>query len=163
LLERQRLLEREHESEQHRREDTLRWVEQRKALYAEILAAYREWLGDVRVWGDPAPWVDPQQANQEYFESRTFDYKQVTARLRHPLGELLLIGSDEVERSAERLHAQLYAIEVMRVGDEPPTSKKMLEEVERRYEQLVVGMRRDLGVTIDRSSGGDDRNLASTE
>ncbi|MBG6099808.1 hypothetical protein ACLQ3D_20950 [Micromonospora vinacea] len=134
------------------REDDRRWVEQRKSLYTATLAAFTEWVRDVRDWGGtPFPGESAEEAHRNYLARRTFHYRQAANQLDPVMMEVELLAGQSVQGAAEALYAQLIAVEAVRVGDEPPTGSTMLAEVERRFEALKVAMRADLGVAESRA------------
>jgi hypothetical protein len=151
--------DREHAQRQH--EDERRWVSERKALYAEVLAVYEEWIVDVRAWDDPVPWLDRELAHQEYLAARKFDYRQAFDRLRGPLAELTLLASDKVRESSDALLAQLIAIEAFRSDGRQSEHRHMVQEAERRRSRLIAAMRNDLGLAWEERQVRDPTSSSS--
>jgi hypothetical protein len=136
----------EHEQDRWQREDERRWAEERRALYAQYLAAVLPWMVRARYW--KSPYFDPDTTIEVLRkQEKPFDWQATcdsTDELEH---DIELIGSDRAVSAARSLTAQLLGFEACHI--KPYTMKQldvMAAECEARFDRLKSVLRDDLGI-----------------
>lgn len=128
------------------REDERRWVERRRALYAQYLEAVRPWMQHVRHW--TGPYWEPETTTKESLrnEEVTSRWSAASDDMSALESELALIGSENVREAAGWLHAQLFAFEATLVASGLNEISIMGKNCELPHDRLVWAFRADLGV-----------------
>lgn len=143
---RRQVREMQHERDSWSREDERRWAEQRRSLYAQYLDAVHPWMFHVRHWA--GPYWEPEATTKETLqkEEGDFEWMPISGGMSALESELTLIGSEDVRKAAQSLHAQLLAFEATLIGLELDVIGRVAKNCEGPYDRLTWAFRADLGV-----------------
>lgn len=138
---------REIQQEQGRwdREDERRWVERRRALYAQYLEAVRPWMHHVRHWTGPY-WDSGTTKSSLRREEGAFDVSGTSDEVYAFESEISLIGSEAVRKAAEWLHAQLFAFEATVIASGLDEITSIGRYCEQAHIYALWAFRIDLGI-----------------